>query len=208
MGIFYFRRSPQAMQRLYNRIARFYGGIAGKLDQILEPVVRQRIATLPDISSSTALEYACGTGLLSLKLAPLFKSVESRDISSKMLEIAKNRAGNSFNNLHFSEGNILAIDESEKSYDYVFVSFALHLFPLETEKLILQQLYNIARKAVFIIDHDRKWSFLDAIAEWVEGGYYDQFIKFDFKSIASEINCSSFSEEEFTRCRLLTFSHN
>jgi ubiquinone/menaquinone biosynthesis C-methylase UbiE len=195
------------MQRLYNHIARFYGRIAGQLDQILEPVIRQRIASIPDASSSTALEYACGTGLLSLKLAPIFKVVNSRDISSKMLEIANFRAGKSFNNLHFSEGNILSIDEPEKSYDYVFVSFALHLFPLETEKAILQQLYKIARKAVFIIDHDRKWSLLDAIAEWIEGGYYDQFITFDFKSIANEINCTSFSEEEFTRCRLLTFSH-
>jgi ubiquinone/menaquinone biosynthesis C-methylase UbiE len=192
---------------LYNRIARLYGHIAGELDRILEPVIRTRIATLPDLSSSTALEYACGTGLLSLKLAPLFKSVHSRDISSKMLEIAKNRAGNLYNNLHFSEGNILSIDEKDKSYDYVFVSFALHLFPLDTEKAILRKLYKIARKAVFIIDHDRKWSFLDAIAEWIEGGYYDQFIKFDFKSIAGEINCTSFSEEEFTRCRLLSFRH-
>ncbi len=207
MSFFYFRRSPHSMKRLYNRIARFYGQIAGLLDQVLDPVVKQRIATLPNISSSTALEYACGTGMLSLKLAPLFKSVLSRDLSSKMLEIAKKRAGNSFTSLHFSEGNILSIDEPENSYDYVFVSFALHLFPLETEKAILQRLYLIARKAVFIIDHDRKWSLLDAIAEWLEGGYYDQFIKFDFKSIAREINCTSFSEEEFTRCRLLMFSH-
>jgi ubiquinone/menaquinone biosynthesis C-methylase UbiE len=194
------------MQRLYNRIARFYGHIAGELDRIIDPVIRQRIATIPDTSSSTALEYACGTGLLSLKLAPIFKSVHSKDISSKMLEIAKKSAGNSFNNLHFSEGNILAIDETEKSYDYVFVSFALHLFPLETEKTILEQLYKIARRAVFIIDHDRKWRLPEAIAEWMEGSYYDQFIKFDFKSIAGQINCSSFSEEAFTRCRLLTFS--
>jgi ubiquinone/menaquinone biosynthesis C-methylase UbiE len=196
------------MQRLYNRIARFYGHIAGELDQVLDPVVRQRIATLPDASSSTALEYACGTGMLSLKLAPVFKTVHSRDISSGMLEIAKKRAGNSYVNLQFFEGNILAIDEQEKSYDYVFVSFALHLFPLETEKRILQKLYKIARKAVFIIDHDRKWRLLEAIAEWLEGGYYDQFIKFDFKKIAEEIGCRSFKEEPFDRCRLLTFSNN
>jgi ubiquinone/menaquinone biosynthesis C-methylase UbiE len=195
------------MQRLYNRIARFYGHIAGQLDQILDPVVKQRIATLPDASSSTALEYACGTGILSLKLAPLFKTVHSRDISTGMLDIAKKRAGNSFNNLQFSEGNILAIDEPENSYDYVFVSFALHLFPLETEKTIIRNLFKTARKAVVIIDHDRNWRLLMAITEWLEGGYYDQFIKFDFKKIACEINCISFSEEEFTMCRLLTFSY-
>lgn len=207
MSFFYFRRSSKAMKRLYNRIARFYGHIAGELDQVLDPVVK-RIASLPDVSSSTALEYACGTGMLSLKLAPVFEAVHSRDISSGMLDIAKKRAGNSFNNLQFSEGNILAIDEPEKSYDYVFVSFALHLFPLETEKNILQQLFKIARKGVLIIDHDRNWRLLMAITEWLEGGYYDQFIKFDFKKIAEEIGCSSFSEEPFEMCRLLTFSSN
>jgi ubiquinone/menaquinone biosynthesis C-methylase UbiE len=195
------------MKRLYNRIAKIYGHLTGPLDQIYDTIIEKRLSKIPNSSSCTALEYACGTGLLSLKLSPLFQSVKSRDLSSGMLEIARRKAGTSFKNVTFSEGDILNIDEPDKSFDYVFVSFALHLFPLETEKQILKNLCRVARKAVFIIDHSRKWDLPipTAIVEWIEGGYYDQFIRYDFKKIAGEIGCSSFSEEPFTRSMLLSF---
>jgi ubiquinone/menaquinone biosynthesis C-methylase UbiE len=201
----YYRRSHHAMMRLYNRIHHFYGSIEKSLGPKIDEIVRQKIATLPDVSSSTALEYACGSGLLSLKLAPLFKSVTSRDASTGMLSRARMRAKEAGAGVLFREGNILAIDEEEKSYDYIFVQFALHLFPLETEKEILKKLCSVARKAVIIIDHNRKWSFPAAIVEWMEGGYYEQFIKQDFGAVARDIGCRSFEETEIEECLVLSF---
>lgn len=205
MSSLHFRRSSLSMKRLYNRIAGIYKHVSGGLGEILDIVIEQKISKIPDISSSTALEYACGTGNLSLKLSPLFKTVSSRDISSKMLDVARERAGSSYKNLVFSEGDILNINENEKSYDYAFVSFALHLFPHETEVLIIRNLCRVARKGVFIIDHQRKWTLSEAIIEWIEGGYFDEFIKYDFKKIADTAGCRSFSEEPFKNCTLFTF---
>lgn len=201
----YYRRSHRAMKRLYNRIHRFYGSIEKSLGPKIDEIVRQKIATLPDVSSSSALEYACGSGLLSLKLAPLFKSVTSCDASTGMLSRARMRAKEAGAGVSFLEGNILAIDEHEKSYDYVFVQFALHLFPLETENEILRKLCSVARKAVIIIDHSRKWSFSAAVVEWMEGGYYDQFIKQDFGAVARDIGCALFAEAEIEDCMVLMF---
>ena len=188
----YYRRSFHAMRRMYNRIYRFYGSIEKSLDPKIDAIVLQKIAPLPDATESTALEYACGSGLLSLKLARYFKSVFSRDLSTGMLMRARARARQAGVSVSFSEGNILDISEQPKSYDYVFVSFALHLFPPETEKEILAKLSSVARKAVVIIDHGRKWKLSAALVEWFEGEYYDKFIKQDFEPIAREIGRRSF----------------
>ncbi|MBN1600886.1 MAG: hypothetical protein JW915_04710 [Chitinispirillaceae bacterium] len=41
--------------------------------------------------------------------------------------------------------------------------------------------------------------------EWIEGGYYDEFIRYDFKTMANQAGCSSFTEEPFKNCTLFTF---
>jgi len=200
-----FRRSTHAMKQLYNRIYRIYGIFEKSLDPKIESIVQKKIAVVSNLSTCAALEYACGSGLLSLKLAPLFKSVSSRDISIKMLERAKIRAKYKGYAVHFSEGNLLAIDEQDKSFDYVFISCALHLFPPDVEEEILKKLCTVAKKAVIIIDHGRKWSFSAAVVEWFEGSFYDQFIKIDFKSLAERIGCKTFEEEQIENVTVLSF---
>jgi len=200
------RRSVESMKHAYNnRIFRMYGIIERSNGPKLDIVIREKIARIPGISTSTALDYACGSGLLSLKLLPLFKSVTGRDLSIAMLERAKGRAKKMGCVMNFLEGNILAIDEQEKSYDYVFVSFALHLFPPVQEEEILKKLYKVARKSVIIIDHGKKWNLGVAIIEWLEGGYYDKFIKLDFNSIARKLGCEQFEEAQIADCTVLFF---
>jgi ubiquinone/menaquinone biosynthesis C-methylase UbiE len=200
-----YRRSPFAMKRLYNKISRFYGVVEGNLGAKLNFIVNTRIATIPEVKTLSALEYACGSGLLSLKLATIFHSVTGRDQSVNMLERARSRASRRAVSVHFTEGNILEIDDAPKSYDYVFVSFALHLFSPVTIGEILSNLCRIARRGVVVIDHGRNWNFGVAILEWFEGGYYDQFIRMDFSAIASEIGCTSFQEEQVRGFTILTF---
>jgi ubiquinone/menaquinone biosynthesis C-methylase UbiE len=202
----YYRRSSKAMRRLYDRIYRYYGRVEKFLGPKIDAIVRQKIASLPDAPTSSILEYACGSGLLSLKLARYFKTVTSHDLSTGMLMRARERAEKAgIKTVFFSEGNILNIDEPPKSYDYAIVSFALHLFPPETEKQIIANLSSVAQKAVIIIDHGRKWDLRMAIVEWFEGGYYDKFIKMDFEAIAHELGCRSFREEQIDECTVLSF---
>jgi ubiquinone/menaquinone biosynthesis C-methylase UbiE len=202
---FLHRRSLHAMRRMYNRIYRFYGLIERSLGPKIDAIIQQKIAMLPDASSSTALDYACGSGLLSLKLTPLFKSVTGRDLSAGMLQRAQARAEKARFKITFREGNILDIDEKEKSFDYVFISFALHLFAPERELKILKKLCSVARKAVIIIDHGRNWKLGDAIIEWMEGSYYAQFIKQDFADMAQQAGCRLREEVQIEECTVLTF---
>jgi SAM-dependent methyltransferase len=201
-----YRRSHHSMRQLYNWFHKFYGSIEKSLGPHLDAVIDKAILSLPDRENKTVLEYACGSGLLSLKLARLFKSLDGRDLSEGMINRAMNRArDDGITNVMFRTGNIIEPDEESNSYNYVFVSFALHLFSPEMELKILKNLLSIATDAVIIIDHGRKWGIATALVEWLEGGYYDTFIKQDFNYFAEMIGSSRFKEEEFDNCAVMMF---
>lgn len=192
-----YRRDHESMKRLYNWFYRRYGSIEEKLGKRVDEILDSTVRNIPDLNRKTALEYACGSGMLTLRLASLFKSVDGRDFSDGMLGRARMRAEEAGVSVNFMQGNILDIDEAENSYDYVFISFALHLFPLEKQLEILKKLYHVAREAVIIIDHGKKWKLSVAIMEWMEGGYYDKFIKTDFSKVAEKIEVKKFEEKQF-----------
>lgn len=200
------RRSVDSMKRFYDWFHKYYGGIEKAIGRSLEGVVEKKLAALPGASLKNALEYACGSGSLTLELAKLFKSVRSRDLSKGMLERAKKRAVDAgLTNVTLCEGSMLQPDEPNKSYDYVFISFALHLFSPGDEKRILLALLSIARSAVVIIDHPKKWGLMTAFVEWIEGSYYDRFIRLDFSAIAKEIGAGKFEETEIMDCSVMIF---
>ncbi len=109
-----------------------------------------------------------------------------------MLNKAHEKAAETEKNIVFKEGNILNIEEKPRSFDYAFVSFALHLFPEDKIKTILKKLYETASKKVIIIDHTLKWHPFMAFMEWIEGSYYDRFIRLDFRKIADEAGFKNF----------------
>ena len=208
MSIFARRRSPSSMKRFYNRIFRYYSSVEKILYPVYDAIVEQKIAVIDDITRTSALDYACGAGALTLKLARHFDAVEGRDQSEAMLDMGRRKAENEGVSVQFREGNLLAIDEGNETVDWVFIGFALHLFPPETGIGILKKLLDVSRAGVIIIDHSRKWSMKDAFIEWLEGSYYDKFIKMDFQKAAEQIGAASFEETEIERAMVLTFGKN
>lgn len=205
MSFLMHRRSAESMTGLYDWFHRHYGAIEKSLGPTLARVVDDAVAPLPGIARKSAIEYACGSGLLTLQLARLFATVRGRDASKGMLSRARTRAADAVISIEFAEGNILSPAEAPKSYDYVFVSFALHLFKPGEAVAILRQLLAVAREAVIIIDHGRRWDLLTAIVEWIEGGYYDQFIRTDFQAVARAIGARGLDERQIADCTYLAF---
>ncbi len=199
------RRQPESMKRLYNWFYRYYGLVEGSIGPKVGRIISSRLAPIPGIEKMTAIEYACGSGVFTLQIAKLFRSVEGRDASIGMLERARNRAKSQNLEANFREGDILWISESAGSYDYAFVSFALHLFPPDDVKRILKNLLKVSRVAVMAVDHGRKWDPLTAAVEWMEGGYYDRFIRLDFAKMAMEIGAAGFEESQEEGLSFLAF---
>lgn len=75
----------------------------------------------------TVLELACGTGLLSVKIAPLVKHLEATDFSAKMIEQAKKKPRSA--RLHFSVQDATALPYTSETFDAVIISNALHIMP-------------------------------------------------------------------------------
>jgi ubiquinone/menaquinone biosynthesis C-methylase UbiE len=205
MSVFTRRRSQQSMKKFYNWFHSHYGIIEKSLSSTMNEVSKSVLQSIPDVKNKSAVEYACGSGLLSLHLARHFKTVEARDQSSGMLERAKKRAGEAHRTVHFSEGNILDIKEKDNSFDWSFVSFALHLFHPDQEKEIVRKLFALSRDGVIIIDHGKQWNPLSAFIEWLEGSYYDAFIKIDFSAVAKEIGVARFEEKKIKTSSVMIF---
>lgn len=199
------RRSQYSMKKLYNWFHRYYGIVEFNLSSSVSAALELAVKDIKNIETKSAAEYACGSGLLSLKLAGKFSSVEGRDLSSGMIARAKKRMNKTGHTVNFYEGNILDITLPDNSYDWAFVSFALHLFSPDDVKKIMQGLLRISREGVIIIDHSRKWNAFAAFVEWLEGSYYDKFISTDFSEIAKLYGCTSFTESEIKHSSVMIF---
>ena len=198
------RRSVDSMRRLYNWFHRFYPLIEKSIEPTHDDIMRAISRLFPQMRQMTAIEYACGTGSLAINLAAYFSSVDGRDLSAGMLGRARRRAAQSGKTIRFDEGDILEIKEPDRSFDYVFVSFALHLFSPDKIGEILVNLMKVSREKVIVIDHPRKWNLFMALMEWIEGSYYDRFIKMDFKALAGEIGIEV-REMQFPDATVLIF---
>ena len=75
----------------------------------------------------TVLELACGTGLLSVRLAGSVKMLEATDFSEEMIRQAKTKMHSS--RLHFSVQDATRLPYALETFDAVAISNALHIMP-------------------------------------------------------------------------------
>ena len=73
------------------------------------------------------LELACGTGILSVKIAPMVKHLEATDFSEEMIAQAKQKAYSS--RLYFSVQDATKLPYEPETFDAVIISNALHIMP-------------------------------------------------------------------------------
>ena len=79
-------------------------------------------------TSDAVLDFGCGTGLISNEIAGSVKLIHAIDISSKMIEIAKNKADDrKIQNIDYTHSTIF--DEKYKcgSFDIILAFYILHL---------------------------------------------------------------------------------
>lgn len=79
-------------------------------------------------ASDTVLDYGCATGSVAMELADIVKEVHGIDISSKMIEIARKKAGErERNNTHFTHATIFDERLKKESFDLILALSILHL---------------------------------------------------------------------------------
>ena len=80
--------------------------------------------------SDTVLDYGCGTGTAACQFSLQVKEVHAIDISSKMIEIAREKAAvEKLKNISFEQADIFDSKYTRESYDVVLAFNMLHTVP-------------------------------------------------------------------------------
>ncbi|KAG8895915.1 hypothetical protein FRB99_000280 [Tulasnella sp. 403] len=109
-----------------------------------------------DPSSTVLLDFACGTGLMTIQLAPYCKQVVGADISEKMIEIYNSKAQASEQLKDKMKARQITLDELAKEdtrFDVAVCAFAYHHF--EDIDGITKQLLALIKPGtgkVFVVD--------------------------------------------------------
>lgn len=143
----------------WDRCARFYTNIQEKKAQELYRTLTQHIA--PYLRSDMrVLEMGCGTGQLSLPLAPLVKNWIATDYSSGMIKELKKRPLP--NTLHPTVQDATHLPYESKQFDSVVIANMLHIMP-EPEKA-LQEAHRVLKENGLLIaptfikdEYQNKW---------------------------------------------------
>ncbi len=129
------------------------------------------------------LEVGCGTGTTALLLAPIVKQITASDISSRMVEIAKEKAvTQKVENVRFVHATLFDEDLEKGSFDVVMGFNFLHL--LEDIPDALRRLNELLKpgglfisKTVCLAEQSRLWSVLLAIMRPLGFAPYVQCLK-------------------------------
>jgi hypothetical protein len=195
-------RDGKSMKRFYDWFYRFYGLIERNVGPTLAMALERLDPEGSRYAEDEIFEWACGSGELGIRLIPRTKGYEGRDLSDGMLARARRRwerclgAGKpAVASAPFSPGDMTRGFDTERQWDWVFMSFALHLFDAPTRRRILSQSLSHAKKGVVVIDHAQRRQPLVALVEWIEGSHYEEYVKIDFELLARELGCGFVAHE-------------
>lgn len=99
-------------------------------------------------SSDRVLECACGTGMISKRIAPKCKELVATDFSTGMLKQAKKNCA-TFDNVKIGRANIMALKCKDEAFDKVVAGNVIHLLDQPAEAL--KELSRVCKKGGKII---------------------------------------------------------
>ncbi len=129
------KQSMKKSEWFWDWIARWYDKRARKDEDLTRAI--ERISTYLN-AEDTVLDYACGTGVVTFKIAVDVKAVHGIDASTGMIDLAKEKASErEVANVHFERKTIFDEGLGRESYNVILAFNILHL--LEDAREALQR---------------------------------------------------------------------
>ena len=92
-------------------------------------------------AGSTVLDYGCGTGTITVEIAPEVNVVRALDLSSGMIDVAKSKAvERGIKNITFARGTLF---EQQESFDVILAFNILHL--LQHTSQVMQKIHTLLK---------------------------------------------------------------
>jgi len=102
--------------------------------------------------SDSVLDFACGTGTLSIEIADQVKEIQAIDISSKMLAAAQRKAAeHKIENIYFAHTTIFDERYKKESFDGIMAFNILHL--LEDVRQALQRINELLKLGGYFVSN-------------------------------------------------------
>lgn len=115
----------------------------GRVNREMCKKVAERIA-----SDDEVLECACGTGMISVHIAAICRSLTATDFSDGMLVQTRKRCAK-LDNVRVEKGNILHLNYADETFDKVIAANVIHL--LEHPEIALGELLRVCKKGGEVI---------------------------------------------------------
>lgn len=128
--------SRSKAEKFWDRTANSYDNEEKKDKQTYLNIIEKTTGYLN--VNDVVLDYGCGTGLVSNEIAGHVKMVQAIDISSKMIEIAKNKAiGRKIQNIDYAYTTIFDKKYNNGSFNAILAFHILHLLE-DPQKIIIR----------------------------------------------------------------------
>jgi ubiquinone/menaquinone biosynthesis C-methylase UbiE len=162
--------APREISAKYDRFARYYDWLEGILNVLGLSTLRRALLRR---ASGNVLEIAVGTGK-NLTYYPQDCRITALDLSSEMLNVARNRAEKLSIHVTFSLADAQALPFPDKSFDTVLSSLSTCTFP--NPVAALEEMARVCRGdgKILLLEHGR--SDRERLARW-QDRHADQFVK-------------------------------
>lgn len=144
------------MSENFDEKAKTWDNDPGKI-QRAQSVARSLLKAIPIKSSMTALEYGCGTGLLSFELLPHLKHITLIDSSNGMIEVLKEKIlSRNISNMSPVKADLISMKNFNDQFDLIYTLMALH--HISDTKTILKRFHSLLNENNYlvIIDLDKE----------------------------------------------------
>ncbi|MFA6127709.1 MAG: class I SAM-dependent methyltransferase [Bacteroidales bacterium] len=140
--------TPYKAEQFWDRTAKYYDGVEKK-DELTYSNFIEKVRKYLRVND-IVIDFGCGTGLVCNEIADQVKMIYAIDISSKMLEIASNKAvGRQIQNIEFLQTTLFDERLKPGSFDAILVVNILHL--LEDPQKDIHRIYELLKPGGFII---------------------------------------------------------
>lgn len=96
------------------------------------------------------LEIACGTGLVTFGIAETVKKIIAIDISSEMINVAKEKANKlKINNVEFNVADGYNLNYKDEAFDAILLFNALHI--VKEPDVLLNEIYRLLKPNGFLL---------------------------------------------------------
>ncbi len=161
---------------VFDSIASVYGWFYAYQKRSFEEIIKTLREHEALLDGDRVLDLGCGTGAMCTSLASKGFSVTGVDASARMIDVAKKKKGEVKVDFQVADATG-ALPYEDDSFDLVIASHVAHGMSRPERIRLYEEMKRVSSRTVVLHDYNSTRSLITDILEYLEKGYYFEFIK-------------------------------